>query len=145
MFFFKIKTTSPDKFRVRPSAGALNPGITTTINVVLQQGYHLSSACKDKFLVMCSPIPEGLEHTSQVINEIWKNKVMSSPDVQQHRLRCVSAADQYDSRNGSVSPMRSSDMMDNKSGGQMGSLNEMKVNHAILRYHPLQGFILMGG
>jgi hypothetical protein len=36
---FKIKTTSPDKFRVKPGCSLLHPGETATITVYLLKGY----------------------------------------------------------------------------------------------------------
>lgn len=35
---FKIKTTSPEKFRVRPSAGIVQPNGTEVVRVYLQNG-----------------------------------------------------------------------------------------------------------
>jgi len=37
---FKIKTTSPDKFRVKPGCSLLHPGATATISVYLLKGYY---------------------------------------------------------------------------------------------------------
>ncbi|CAF5151323.1 unnamed protein product, partial [Rotaria sp. Silwood1] len=36
---FKIKTTSPDKFRVKPGCSLLHPGATATISVYLLKAY----------------------------------------------------------------------------------------------------------
>lgn len=35
---FKIKTTSPDKFRVKPGCSLLHPGASATISVYLLKG-----------------------------------------------------------------------------------------------------------
>ncbi|KRT86352.1 CRAL-TRIO domain containing protein, partial [Oryctes borbonicus] len=53
---YKMKTTSPEKFRVKPSAGILAPGEKTTISVTLLQGFQLRGLSKDKFLLMSMPI-----------------------------------------------------------------------------------------
>jgi hypothetical protein len=36
---FKIKTTSPDKFRVKPGCSLLHPGASATVSVYLLKGY----------------------------------------------------------------------------------------------------------
>lgn len=71
-FTKQIKTTSPEKFRVRPSTGILTPGNSTAISVVLQSGPNVQLLLnKDKFLVMCMEISD-LNATQQDIAEIWK-------------------------------------------------------------------------
>lgn len=86
---YKIKTTSPDKFRVKPSSGLLAPGATTTINVVLQQGQQISLMSKDKFLVMCMAIPNDFNYNPQAIAEFWKKAPSTSDQIEQHRLKCT--------------------------------------------------------
>lgn len=69
----QIKTTSPEKFRVRPSTGILAPGAGTTINVLLQHGQHMTLVMnKDKFLVMCMELKASSNLNTQEIAEIWK-------------------------------------------------------------------------
>lgn len=71
-FHKQIKTTSPEKFRVRPSTGILTPGSSTTISVVLQSGPNVTLLLnKDKFLVMCMEIND-LNASQQDIADIWK-------------------------------------------------------------------------
>ncbi|CAO4369169.1 unnamed protein product [Caenorhabditis nigoni] len=48
---FKFKTTSPEKFRVRPSSGIVQPGTTEIIRVYLQYEYRHSWS-KEKFLLL---------------------------------------------------------------------------------------------
>lgn len=86
---YKIKTTSPEKFRVRPSSGCLSHGASTTINVVLQQGQSLSTLNKDKFLVMAMPLSAEDAGNTQAIAELWKNTPTNSPSVEQRRLKCT--------------------------------------------------------
>lgn len=71
---YKIKTTSPDKFRVRPSSGVLAPGANNSINVVLLQGPNnaQSTLVKDKFLVMCMELSPDASTSAQDITELWK-------------------------------------------------------------------------
>lgn len=68
---YKIKTTSPDKYRVRPSAGSIAPGAVLNITVHIQSGYSAAQLVRDKFLVMaCAVQSDSL--TSQQLTEVWK-------------------------------------------------------------------------
>ncbi|XP_012529246.1 motile sperm domain-containing protein 2 [Monomorium pharaonis] len=81
---YKIKTTSPEKFRVRPSLGVLQPSEQKNVTVVLQPGYNVRSLlCNDRFLVMCLPL-KNTNATAQELNALWK----SEKATEMHRLRC---------------------------------------------------------
>jgi len=86
---YKVKTTAPDKFRVRPSAGTLSPMTSANINVVIQKGQQIQPINKDKFLVMCMALPDGEPLTSDEIANMWKEVTANSPEVEQHRLKCT--------------------------------------------------------
>ncbi|CAF4050655.1 unnamed protein product [Rotaria sp. Silwood2] len=83
---FKIKTTSPDKFRVKPGCSLLHPGATTTISVYLLKAYctPTSNINKEKFLIIWTLIGHELKQ-GQLI-EFWKN--VSSSVLYEHRLKC---------------------------------------------------------
>lgn len=66
-----MKTTSPEKFRVKPSAGCLAPGEKTTVSVTLLQGFQLRGLSKDKFLLMSMPI-DSTELSHQQLTDLWK-------------------------------------------------------------------------
>lgn len=66
-----MKTTSPEKFRVRPSAGCLAPGGHATITVTLLPGFHFGGLFKDKFLVMSMPVA-SIDLSAQELTELWK-------------------------------------------------------------------------
>lgn len=85
---YKIKTTAPEKFRVRPSTGVLSPGANVTINVVLQHGHQIIALNREKFLVMCMAFTNDLSTSSQDLADLWKNTSPSSATVEQHRLKC---------------------------------------------------------
>ena len=76
-----------DKFRVRPSSGTLSPNNNAIINVLIQKNQHTLPVNKDKFLVMCMPLPDE-SLTNEEISNIWKEVNASSP-VEQHRLKCA--------------------------------------------------------
>ncbi|KAL1517251.1 hypothetical protein ABEB36_001038 [Hypothenemus hampei] len=68
---FKLKTTSPEKFKVRPSTGILAPGAKESITVTLLPGYQLGGLSKDKFLVLSSHL-ESQEVASLDLSDFWK-------------------------------------------------------------------------
>ncbi|GAB0087455.1 motile sperm domain-containing protein 2 [Sergentomyia squamirostris] len=86
---YKVKTTAPDKFRVRPSSGVLAPGSGTTVNVVLVHGCNLTSLSREKFLVMCMALGADKQTNSQDIAELWKNTPSHSHLVEQHKVKCL--------------------------------------------------------
>ncbi|XP_060534835.1 motile sperm domain-containing protein 2-like isoform X2 [Cylas formicarius] len=94
---FKLKTTSPEKFRVKPSTGCLPPGGHVKVTVTLLPGFQLGGLSKDKFLVM-STVIEDKDTSSPDVSEIWKNT--ANRKVYQHRLKCVQGGDI--AKNGSV-------------------------------------------
>lgn len=83
---YKIKTTSPQKFKVKPSTGIITPSERCSITVALQSGYNLHGLINnDKFLVMCLPIKSSTL-TAQELTTIWK----SSTPAEERRLKCCS-------------------------------------------------------
>lgn len=89
---YKVKTTAPDKYRVRPSSGTLSPITSANINVVIQKGQQIQPVNKDKFLVMCMALPDGEPLTADEIANMWKEVTANSPEVEQHRLKCTMPA-----------------------------------------------------
>ncbi|KAF0291083.1 Motile sperm domain-containing protein 2 [Amphibalanus amphitrite] len=83
---FKIKTTSPEKFRVRPSCGVIACGCSITVEVALCEGVSPRHVLCDKFLVVATPVQR--ENICQKeLCRLWK----CVPQEQrfEHRLRCV--------------------------------------------------------
>jgi len=80
---FKIKTTAPKRYCVRPNAGILDPGSHLSIAVVLQPFDLDPTANKHKFMVQAIFAPEG--DVNQ--DELWKNT--SSSNVMETKLRCT--------------------------------------------------------
>lgn len=60
---FKVKTTSPKKYFVRPNTGVIQPWDTCTIRVTLQAQleYPPDMQCKDKFLLQSTPVPANTD------------------------------------------------------------------------------------
>uniref|UniRef100_A0A915ASJ5 Major sperm protein n=2 Tax=Parascaris univalens TaxID=6257 RepID=A0A915ASJ5_PARUN len=79
---YKIKITSPEKFRVRPSIGVVAPGATELIRVYLQNEYK-HSVNREKFLLMAL---ETDAKTSEEFSNAWKSADESCRV--EHKLRC---------------------------------------------------------
>eukprot|EP00252_Welwitschia_mirabilis_P013933 TRINITY_DN3087_c0_g1_i1.p1 TRINITY_DN3087_c0_g1~~TRINITY_DN3087_c0_g1_i1.p1 ORF type:complete len:237 (+),score=32.94 TRINITY_DN3087_c0_g1_i1:235-945(+) len=60
---FKVKTTSPKKYCVRPNAGVVPPKSSCSITVTMQAQREMPSdlQCKDKFLIQSVIAPYGIE------------------------------------------------------------------------------------
>lgn len=89
---FKVKTTNPEKFRVSPPAGLIRPNQLERITVSLVHGGQRveANSVRDKFLIMCKPLEEGLKNDAVPIDQIHKEfKQASSADIEQHRIRCI--------------------------------------------------------
>ncbi|XP_048263648.1 motile sperm domain-containing protein 2-like isoform X2 [Bombus affinis] len=81
---YKVKTTSPGKFKVRLSSGVLLPQEQRTISVVVQQEHNMRSPFHvDKFLVMCLPLKDP-NASAQELAVLWK----SEKPAEEHKLRC---------------------------------------------------------
>ncbi|XP_073021015.1 vesicle-associated protein 2-1-like [Primulina eburnea] len=60
---FKVKTTSPKKYYVRPNTGVIHPWDSCVIRVTLQaqKEYPPEMQCKDKFLLQSTVLPPNTE------------------------------------------------------------------------------------
>ncbi|KAG7013783.1 Vesicle-associated protein 1-3 [Cucurbita argyrosperma subsp. argyrosperma] len=58
---FKVKTTNPKKYCVRPNAGIILPSSISDITVTMQAPKEMPSdmQCKDKFLIQSAIAPDG--------------------------------------------------------------------------------------
>ena len=71
---FKIKTTSPEKFRVRPSMANLPPNTSTSIEILVQASSgSVGQLVRDKFLITAVSVDkEGMNY--QQIADLMKVK-----------------------------------------------------------------------
>uniref|UniRef100_A0A8C0IPY2 Motile sperm domain containing 2 n=1 Tax=Chelonoidis abingdonii TaxID=106734 RepID=A0A8C0IPY2_CHEAB len=81
---FKVRTTAPDKYRVKPSNSSCEPGTSIDIVVSLHGGF--AASLQDRFLIMAAEMDQasgaGVPELAQFWKEVPRNKVM------EHRLRC---------------------------------------------------------
>ncbi|XP_010544369.1 PREDICTED: vesicle-associated protein 1-3 isoform X2 [Tarenaya hassleriana] len=85
---FKIKTTNPKKYCVRPNTGIVSPGTTCNVTVTMQAQKEVppDMQCKDKFLVQSVVVPDGT--TSK---DIMANTFNKEPGkiIEEFKLRVV--------------------------------------------------------
>ncbi|XP_035204847.1 vesicle-associated membrane protein-associated protein A-like [Stegodyphus dumicola] len=81
---FKVKTTAPKKYCVRPNGGILQPKQVVNVQVMLQPfDYNPNEKNKHKFMVQSLIIPEGDVNFDTVWQEAKPESLMDS------KLRCV--------------------------------------------------------
>ncbi|RYP43636.1 hypothetical protein DL768_009835 [Monosporascus sp. mg162] len=85
---FKVKTTAPKQYCVRPNSGRVEPGKEVEVSVILQamkQEPPPDTKCRDKFLVQSVPITSDKEFVN--LSSIWDNIEKSA--VQERKIRVV--------------------------------------------------------
>ncbi|CAK1554274.1 unnamed protein product [Leptosia nina] len=117
---FKIRTTSPEKFRVRPSSGVLSIGTNQTVMIVVQPGFQ-KQVTKDMFLVMCMQVPKT-DLSVKELSDIWHNS--SGNKVDEYRLKCQFPVKEV--KNGNV--LEKQDKYDSVSN----ALNNLQMNYEVL-------------
>ncbi|CAK7239801.1 MAG: phosphatidylinositol-binding protein scs2 [Sporothrix thermara] len=83
---FKVKTTAPKQYCVRPNSGRIEPDREVEVTVLLQamkQDPPADYKCRDKFLVQAVPITGDKEFVS--VQEIWDR--VEKSDVQERKIR----------------------------------------------------------
>ncbi|ROW03170.1 hypothetical protein VPNG_08156 [Cytospora leucostoma] len=83
---FKVKTTAPKQYCVRPNSGRIEPGHDVEVTVLLQamkQDPPLDTKCRDKFLVQSVIISGDLEFSN--VQTIWDS--VDKSQVQERKIR----------------------------------------------------------
>ncbi|KUJ12130.1 VAMP-associated protein [Mollisia scopiformis] len=86
---FKVKTTAPKQYCVRPNSGRIEPGKEVEVTVLLQamkQEPPIDAKCRDKFLVQSVAVTSDKEFTN--ITEIHVDQAEKS-SVQEKKIRVV--------------------------------------------------------
>uniref|UniRef100_A0A1B0CEA1 MSP domain-containing protein n=1 Tax=Lutzomyia longipalpis TaxID=7200 RepID=A0A1B0CEA1_LUTLO len=72
VILYKIKTTAPKKYCVRPNGGILSPQKSTEVNIVLQPFiFDPNEKNRHKFMVQSAIAPAGAEQYASV-EQLWK-------------------------------------------------------------------------
>uniref|UniRef100_A0A4W5K3T0 Vesicle-associated membrane protein-associated protein A n=1 Tax=Hucho hucho TaxID=62062 RepID=A0A4W5K3T0_9TELE len=81
---FKVKTTAPRRYCVRPNSGMIESGATVTVSVMLQPfDYDPNEKSKHKFMVQTIFAPS----TATDMDAVWKDA--TPDDFMDSKLRCV--------------------------------------------------------
>nr|XP_033804579.1 motile sperm domain-containing protein 2 isoform X2 [Geotrypetes seraphini] len=81
---FKVKTTAPEKYRVKPSNSSCEPGSSLEITVSLYGGS--TASLQDRFLVVAAEMDQFSGSAISDLAVFWKEVQRSK--VMEHRLRC---------------------------------------------------------
>lgn len=82
---FKVKTTAPKRYCVRPNSGILETGCSVTVSVMLQPfEYDPTEKNKHKFMVQSMYAPDGKIESQ---DQLWKDAPPES--LMDTKLKCV--------------------------------------------------------
>jgi len=86
---FKIKTTMPKKYVVRPSSGIVEAKSSTNVQVIMQAQKEVppdfaTTPCRDKFMIQVTPLADG-----EAIDKETFDRDKRKVEVQEHRLRVL--------------------------------------------------------
>ncbi|KAG0237399.1 phosphatidylinositol-binding protein scs2 [Actinomortierella wolfii] len=88
---FKVKTTAPKQYCVRPNAGRVGPGQSLEVQVQMQamkEDPPIDVKCKDKFLVQSIAITAEREQLA--LTELWPTVERDAKDqIREKKIRCV--------------------------------------------------------
>ncbi|KAK9486890.1 vesicle-associated membrane protein-associated protein-like protein C16G5.05c [Lipomyces starkeyi] len=86
---YKVKTTAPKLYCVRPNASRVNPGETIEVQIILQglkQDPAPDFKCKDKFLVQSVPIAPEQETLS--VSDLWSSvEKVAKEKISDYKIR----------------------------------------------------------
>ena len=84
---FKIKTTAPRRYKVRPNLALIQPKSVAKVQVVLVPGTSKEAISEDKFLVQIFSFSESVSVPSQnQLLSFWR--ALSDKDISEHRYVC---------------------------------------------------------
>lgn len=87
---FKVKTTAPKQYCVRPNSGRIEAGERIEVQVLLQpfkEEPPTSAKCRDKFLVQSAVITADKE--TLPMTEFWAMQERDKEHISEHKIRCV--------------------------------------------------------
>ncbi|KAL8928341.1 MAG: hypothetical protein Q9172_000933 [Xanthocarpia lactea] len=88
---FKVKTTAPKQYCVRPNSGKIDPGRDVEVQVLLQamkEDPPPDARCRDKFLVQTVALSQDSDASN--IPAIWQNlEKVSKSSIQERKIRVL--------------------------------------------------------
>ncbi|KAI9281620.1 PapD-like protein [Sporodiniella umbellata] len=89
---FKVKTTAPKQYCVRPNAGKVEPNSEIEVQIVLQpfkEKLPDDYKCKDKFLLQTALLDTSVD---QDITNMWLHiEKNGKENIHQHKIKCIFA------------------------------------------------------
>lgn len=127
---FKVKTTAPKQYCVRPNSGRIEPGKEVEVSVLLQAmkvDPPMDARCRDKFLVQSVAVTADKEFNN--ISQIWQHVDQAEKSsVQEKKIRVAFLAEDSAGHQSTIStPLRN--------GVNTESLNDTTPNTAAPLYH----------
>ncbi|XP_064640443.1 vesicle-associated membrane protein/synaptobrevin-binding protein-like isoform X1 [Lineus longissimus] len=122
---FKVKTTAPKKYCVRPNSGIIEPGTFVKVAVMLQPfDYDPHEKNKHKFMVQTMFAPSG---PIDSVENLWKEA--SAESLMDSKLRCVFE----------MPPDAAQNNLDSSVEDPSTKVNAPKVSSATPEKQPLKG------
>lgn len=88
---FKVKTTAPKQYCVRPNSGRIDPGQTVEVQILLQamkEDPPPDAKCRDKFLVQSVLVTADKEFTN--VGALWSNiEQTNKSSIQERKIRVI--------------------------------------------------------
>ncbi|GJQ12021.1 hypothetical protein GpartN1_g3812.t1 [Galdieria partita] len=133
---FKVKTTQPKRYFVKPNAAIIGAGKEIQVSIVLQPLQELppdTNTCRDKFLLQVIKVDKGVESD---IQSLWKNVSPEALYQQKFRVSFVtgdsSAANDLKTKKSDTSIASTSsnpdDNFESLKAENMGNLRELSGN-----------------
>eukprot|EP00898_Chlorokybus_atmophyticus_P003232 jgi/Chlat1/390/Chrsp10S01498 len=105
---FKVKTTSPKKYCVRPNTGIIPAGSTLDVQIIMQALREYPpdvSNCKDKFLVQSVPVTKDIQE-KDLTPELFSKTGEMAESIREAKLRVM-----YIAANAPPSPVPEDDIV----------------------------------
>nr|ADO28125.1 vesicle-associated membrane protein-associated protein a [Ictalurus furcatus] len=119
---FKVKTTAPRRYCVRPNSGSIDPGSSVIISVMLQPfDYDPNEKSKHKFMVQTIYAPSNVTD----LEAVWKDA--KPEDLMDSKLRCDFELPSENEKLNDVDPTKAAPMLnsskaDNTSAAKPSSM-----------------------
>lgn len=81
---YKVKTTAPRRYCVRPNSGRIEPGEKATVNIMLQPSQNNDDLMKHKFMVQS--IECGDKEQEESVDDLFRNT--HSSEIMSRKLYC---------------------------------------------------------
>nr|XP_031295053.1 vesicle-associated membrane protein-associated protein A isoform X3 [Camelus dromedarius] len=139
---FKVKTTAPRRYCVRPNSGIIDPGLTVTVSVMLQPfDYDPNEKSKHKFMVQTIFAPPNFSDMEAVWKEAKPDELMDS------KLRCVFEMPNENDKLNDMEPSKTAPLNAAKQDGPLpkphsASLSDTETRKLMEECKRLQGEVL---